>query len=119
MRYFFPLGILLSILWVSIAFATPATVANKITWDQYNDPDAVKLYLYYRIDDGSSVYMDAQRLTLTVETQEVVLVDTSLEQRHTLCFAMTAEDAAGNESNYSNEACGFMGLPTLKNVRIE
>jgi len=105
---------------VGSAFALPTPKASKLQWDDYTDPDATGFYLYWvREKPEPRVYADTQKVDLGLDTDETItVIDFLSSAQGRLCFRLTAYDAAGNESDFSNEACGFFGVAPPGNLRV-
>ena len=101
-------------------YALPTPKASKLQWDNYTDPDATGFYLYWvREKPEPRVYTDAQKVDLGLDADETItVIDFLSSAQGRLCFRLTAYDAVGNESDFSNEACGFFGVGVPGNLRV-
>ena len=100
--------------------ATPTPVVSSIAWDTYTDVNGKGFYVYWRDQNGAnSVYDNANRTKITDVTQVNVLISAIVAAVHptSMCFALTVYDGVDNESQYSNEVCGFTGIKSVSNVR--
>ena len=118
--YFALIGLVLSIMTACASHATPTPVVAGLAWDAYTDPSGVGFYVYWK-DQGNatSTYNNTNRTQITDRTRVGILMNAIVAATHpsSMCFVLTAYDSAGNESAYSNEACGFTGIPNPANVR--
>lgn len=114
------LTIALMVISVVTACAAPTPKSTTLAWDTYTDPNGKGFWVYWK-DKGNTnaVYNDVNRTKITDVTKVSVLIDAivAATKPSTMCFVLTAYDAAENESAYSNEACAFVGLPNPNNVR--
>lgn len=101
------------VLTAACASATPTSAVSTVNWNAYTDPSGVGFYLYWRSDVPTSAYSNTSRIQITSITAVTEAIATAVPTPHSssLCFVLTAYDAAGNESAYSNEACGYTGFP--------
>lgn len=116
--------------------ATPTPPHQRLAWDQENatEQGVAGWFVYYALESVPEPreYTDVQRVDvgmLSETPQEqcpmpnpsscriVTFLDLSVPSQGSLCFRVTAYDGAGNESGFSNEACGFFGLPLPQNTR--
>jgi len=120
---------LIIVLWLLllpiVAFALPTPLAQRLAWDDAADPDIAGFMLYYDQEANTPrTYIDARRVDLglippVLGAHEIVVISVKPDASARLCFKVTAYDLAGNESAFSNEACGFFGLPEPGNVRVQ
>ena len=112
--------IMLIVLVPAVALALPTPKASKLQWDDYTDADATGFYLYWvREKPEPRVYTDAQKVNLGLDVDETItIIDFLSSAQGRLCFRLTAYDASGNESDFSNEACGFFGVGVPRNLRV-
>jgi len=107
------------------AFALPTPLAQRLAWDEVVDPDVTGFMLYYDQEVTSPrTYIDTRRVDLglippVAGAHEIVVISVKPDASSRLCFVVTAYDLSGNESAFSNEACGFFGLPEPENVRVQ
>ena len=103
-------------------FAVPTTPNRIITWEHAGtEPDLAGFYLYVapqtevppRAYDDTARYQIADPLA-----RQAILIDLDPASTGGLCFKITAYNTAGNESDWSNEACGFFGLSGPFNLGI-
>lgn len=112
------LGLILFLFLVpTLAFAVPTQRDNKLEWTPSTSIDVVGNWLYWdRESNNPRVYDDSKRVNLgsvsltPSSKKEVVVIDAKPDAESSLCFRVTAYDGVGNESGFSNEACGFFGL---------
>jgi hypothetical protein len=113
MRYFILTTIFLFLL------SVPAFSAVIILeWDASPSQDVVGYNIYMGNVSGGPYNFDGYVSALTYTFQ----VPDSVEENY--CFVATALDDVGNESVYSNEACGYVdtvkpGAPVLHKLRLE
>ena len=100
---------------------SPTPVDGSIAWDTYTDPDGIGFFLYWAPEaESPRQYIDTRKVDLGRPQPETVIVkDVLPAAKGSLCFKLTAYDVAGKESSFSNEDCGFFGLPTAVNLRVE
>jgi len=112
---------LLALLVASPAFAEPTPPNRKLSWDAYTDPSGAGFFLYWaREAESPRKYDNTRRIDLKKPAgNEIVVIDAKADATASLCFRMTAYDAAGHESVFSNEVCGWFGLPTVQNLKAE
>lgn len=114
------LTIALLVISVVTACATPTPVITSLSWDAYTDPNGKGFWVYWK-DKGNAAasYNDANKTQITDVTKVSVLISAIVAATHpsSMCFVLTAFDSAGNESAFSNEACGFTGFPAPSNAR--
>src|SRR5574337_191831 len=110
LRMFLTIALLL--ISVVTACATPTPVVSTLSWDTYTDSNAVGFYVYWRQNNASSAYNNTNRVQLTGITtvQDAISAVVPVTHPSSVCFVLTAYDSAGNESAFSNEACGFIGM---------
>ncbi len=102
-------------------YAEPTPTATKLLWDDYTDPDAIGFFGYWAPQiESPRMYGDARKIDLgRPDNEEVVLLDVKPDISGNLCWKVTAYDAAGNESGFSNEACDWFGITIPFNLRTE
>ncbi len=103
------------------AFAEPTPPNRKLLWDAYTDPSGTGFYLYWaREAESPRKYDNTRRIDLKKPAgNEIVVIDAKTDATASLCFQMTAYDAAGKESIFSGEVCGWFGLPAVQNLKAE
>lgn len=105
---------------VSTACATPTPVVSTVSWDAYTNTNGVGFYLYWRDkSNATSTYSNTNRFQITSITTISELISSVVPAIHpsSLCMVLTAYDGAGDESGYSNEVCGFVGMPSPTNAK--
>lgn len=114
------LTIALMLVSVVTACATPTPKVEVLEWDSYQDANGKGFYIYWK-DKGNaaSAYNNVDRKKITDVTTVSAVIQNIVGALHpsSMCFVLTAYDAADNESGYSNEACGFTGMPSPSNAR--
>ena len=90
---------------------SPTPVDQTLTWDDYTDPDGIGFFLYWAPEaESPRQYIDTRKVDLGRPFPEQIIVKDVMPAKASLCFKLTAYDAAGNESDWSGEACGWFGL---------
>jgi hypothetical protein len=114
------LTVVLLLVSVMTACATPTPTVTGLAWDAYTDANGKGFWIYWKDKgNGALAYNDVNRTQITDVTKVSVLISAIVAATHpaSMCFVLTAYDAAGNESGFSNEVCGFIGMPSVGNVR--
>ncbi len=115
----FAVGVLLSACALP-PHGSPTPVDTQITWDNYTDPDGAGFFMYWSPGPAPGTYIDSQRVDIGLRDPELLTIKTEIPTaKGTICFRLTAYDAAGNESGYSNEDCGFLGLTAPSNLGVQ
>jgi len=99
------------------AVAAPTPVSRVVSWE-YTDAagsPAEGFYLYYAAETPTRTYDDTRRVKVADPAQRSAVVLDLTPATGRLCFQLTAYQGA-IESSYSNEACGFFGIPSPQNV---
>jgi hypothetical protein len=99
------------------AVAAPTPVNRVVSWE-YTDAasaPAEGFYLYYAAETPTRTYDDTRRVTLATPAQRSAVVLDLTPATDRVCFKLTAYRGA-IESAYSNEACGFFGIPSPLDV---
>lgn len=107
---------------IGTACATPTNTVSSLSWDAYSDPSAVGFFVYWRDkSQAASQYSNTQRFSITGTTLTTETLSAFLPATHqpNLCFVLTAVDAASNESQFSNEVCGFTGFSSPNHLTIK
>ena len=105
-----------------IASAVPTVKLTKLVWDAYTDTTKVGYWLYWAMQSEPTprVYDNTRRVDAGNPVVESLVVATVLPTaKGSMCFKATARDAAGNESDFSNEACGFFGFTAPGNLKAQ
>ena len=90
---------------------SPTPVDGSIAWDTYTDSDGIGFFLYWAPEaESPRQYIDTRKVDLGRPFPEQIIVKDFMPPRGSLCFKLTAYDAAGNESAWSNEDCGYFGF---------
>lgn len=100
--------------------ATPTPRQSALTWDAYTDPDGTGYWLYWALERETAPrsYTDARRVRISrgASPEQVQVLTTIPTAKGSMCFRLTAHDAVGNESGFSNEACGWFGINGPQNL---
>ena len=106
--------ILMSVLlFVTTACATPTPTVTTLEWNVYTDVNGKSFFVYWKDQSNiTATYNNINRIQIKSITTISTLINVVLPvvRPSSACFVLTAADGAGNESGYSNEACGFVGL---------
>ena len=91
---------------------SPTPVDRTLTWDDYTDPKGTGFFFYWAPEaENPRQYIDTRKVDLGRPNPETIVVKDFLpDAKASLCIKLTAYDAAGNESDWSNEDCGWFGL---------
>lgn len=101
----------------AIVSAAPTYVNRTLAWDHDGvDIAGFRVYFARQTTPG---YSDANRVEIPDPTVRTIAVLDITAQVGALCFVVTAYDSSGNESAYSNEACGFFGVLAPSNTRVQ
>ena len=102
------------------ARSEPTVVNSVLTFDDYTDPDKIGFWVYYANDGQIRTYGDGFKFDAGPTNDERVLIKDYLPAiKGSMCFQLTAYDAVSNESEYSNEACGWFGISKANNAKTE
>lgn len=114
------LTLVLMLISVVTACATPTPKVATLEWDSYQDTNGKGFYIYWK-DKGeaTSAYNNVNRAKITDVTRISAMIQDIVGLVHpsSMCFVLTAYDTADNESAFSNEVCGFTGMPSPSNAR--
>jgi len=113
----FPAIVVLLVGMASVVVAMPTPVNRVVAWE-YTDAagsPAEGFYLYYAAETPTRTYDDTRRVKVADPAQRSAVVLDLTPATGRLCFQLTAYQGA-IESSYSNEACGFFGIPSPLNV---
>ena len=94
---------------VLLSSAVPALSAEvTLAWDPNHETDLEGYCAYFKKDalEFSFSMFGCVTLQELNDPKTPQFVVTGLERGATYCFAVTAYDKSGNESNYSNAVCG-------------
>ena len=103
-------------------FAVPTTPNRQIIWEHAGiEPDLAGFYLYVAPQSATPprTYDDTARYQIADPlARQAILIDLDPASTGGLCFQMTAYDTSGNESDFSNEACGWFGMSGPFNLGV-
>ncbi len=102
-----------------VVLAEPTTPDRVLSWDPSAAPDLAGYRIYWAPETESPrVYSDARRAELADPTAVQVLIVDITTINSSTCFKITAFDLTGNESGFSNEACGWFGMSGPINLLV-
>jgi len=105
----------------SVASAAPTPKNSQLLWDDYTDPDGVGYFLYWAKESEPlpRLYDNTRRTDIGANASETIITAslTAVNVKGKMCFKLTAYDLAKNESDFSNEACGFFGVTGPKGLK--
>lgn len=117
-RWFVLFGIMVTMVSVvTMVNAAPTPINRTVSWD--HDGQDVAGFRVYFARQTTPGYTNVNRVEIPDPTVRTIAVLDITTQTGALCFVVTAYDTAGNESAYSNEACGFFGVTAPGNVRVQ
>ena len=103
-------------------FAAPTTPDRQIIWEHAGtDPDLAGFYLYVakQSETPPRTYDDTARYQIADPlARKAILIDLDPVSTGGLCFQMTAYDTSDNESEFSNESCGWFGMSGVFNLGV-
>lgn len=95
------------------ALALPTAESSQLGWVHNPDPDRTGYYVYWTPRNPNlecrdhTTYTDANRIQLPDPNATSVDISVlSIGKLHTLCFALSAYDAADNESEFATKGTG-------------
>lgn len=102
-------------------FAMPSSRNSRTVWSHDGDVDLAGFYVYTAPEsENPRIYSDARRFRLpNSAVREALVLDIQPGTTKRWCFRVTAFDVAGNESDFSNEACGFFGFISPNALVVE
>lgn len=109
-------------------FSEPRPPEDSISWeDSGNEQSMIGGYmLYYALETEPTPrhYSDARRVDMGKPSTGGPNFTDSIkahfpQAKGSMCFRMTAYDTLGNESDFSNEACGWQGMGNPKNLLVK
>lgn len=105
----------------SSAFAMPSERDSRLVWSHDGDSDLAGFWVYAAPEKESPrVYSDARRFRVPLATaREAIVLDLSSDISKSWCFRVTAYDTSDNESEFSNEACGWFGFTPPNTISVE
>ena len=123
------LALLLLFGFTTFAMAAPTQKQTKAVWDMPSPPaDLAGFYLYWVSQNAVKPYTftDASRIQIADPlARTAIVVDVNPTASGGLCFALTAYDTSGNESDFgsyplgSTDACGWFGMVAPNGVVVE
>ncbi|MGL5935032.1 MAG: hypothetical protein ACRCZI_05360 [Cetobacterium sp.] len=104
----------------TVAQALPTQSNTGLRFDPYTDDSATGFYVYWKKPTQAD-YTDAQKFSVTTAGvgSLIALAPHLPTLKGTVCFKVTAHDAANNESPFSNEACGWFNIPAPSGVGVK
>lgn len=117
-KFFFAL-IILGI--AGTIYAMPSERNTRLVWSHDGDVDLAGFYVYSAPEsENPRIYSDARRFQIPFpSSREALVLDINPGTTKSWCFKVTAYDTSGNESDFSNEACGFFGFVTPNALAVE
>lgn len=108
------------LIFASSAFAEPSPPPNKRFFWSHDGQGIAGFYFYYAPESESPrVYSDARRVQIAnPDTKEIFILSSGIGTGR-WCGKVTAYNADGDESDYSNETCGrffVLNAPTEAGV---
>ena len=114
MRRFFLASISFSIISILGAAAQGAEVT--LAWDPNDEPDLAGYNVYVnQVGPGPPYYQFNTVSLAEIEPDNPLYTATGLKEESYYCFVVTAYDAEGFESGYSNEVCVLNGQQVVFN----
>lgn len=110
-----------SLLLVGTAQAQPTPTNRMFLWDAPADMSQVVGYYFYYAPEAENprAYSNVRRVQIADPlVRQLAVVDFSAGLGN-LCGKVTAYNVQNQESDYSNEVCGFFGIPAPRNVQIQ
>lgn len=105
-----------------ISEAVPTPPNRKVVWEKPNpEADLAGFWLYVAPQSQAEprTYDDNNRFQIMDPTaREAIVIDLYQQATGGLCFKITAYDISGNESGFSNEACGWFGMAAPVNLGV-
>ena len=105
------------------ATSTPTKTHKQLYWDNYTDPKGIGFFLYYAPEaENPRDYNDTRKVDVGFPSpidvlgdgilrHSLVVIDVHPGAKASLCFKLTVYDINEQESDFGNEACGWLGLP--------
>lgn len=108
----FSISILLLFILPAAAWSMPAEKNRELIWEHPGEPDLAGFYVYAAPEsENPRQYTDARRFQIpNAAARDAIVLDLQPAIAKRWCFKVTAYDAAGSESDFSNEDCGFFGF---------
>lgn len=103
----------------TVVWAAPTPKDCCLSWDG-NETDWLGFYLYYALESEPTPrqYTDQRRVDIGLESPAYAVKTAIPNVKGSLCFRLTAYDDVGNESDFSNEACGWFGMGNPQNFEV-
>lgn len=117
---FFLIGLLMISLTAGKGWTLPTEPKRKLVWEHPGAEDLAGFRLYWakQSEPEPRLYDDTRRVQIdNINIREIVVIDAKPDATGGLCFKLTAFDSSNNESGFSNEACGWLGLESPLNLR--